>query len=250
MIPLTNPLAVELLRRIRQSDIRAGVIGLGYVGLPLAVELARAGYSVVGLDIDERKVDAIERGTSYIPDVQSVHLAELVAADRLRATNDFAALKRLDTVNICVPTPLRKTKDPDVSYMVAAVEQVAKYLHPGMLVILESTTYPGTTEELIRPMLEATGLKAGRDFFLAFSPERVDPGNAQFHTANVPKVVGWHDRDLHVARVRALPGSHRASRHRRIYAGGGDGEAAREHVPCGQHRSRQRDCDDVRHPWH
>jgi UDP-N-acetyl-D-glucosamine dehydrogenase len=175
---------------MRQLDIRAGVIGLGYVGLPLAVELARAGYSVVGLDIDERKVEAIEGGRSYIPDVQDTHLAELVAVDRLHATNDFAALERLDTVNICVPTPLRKTKDPDVSYMVAAVEQVAKYLHPGMLVILESTTYPGTTEELVRPMLEATGLKAGRDFFLAFSPERVDPGNAQFHTANVPKVVG------------------------------------------------------------
>jgi UDP-N-acetyl-D-glucosamine dehydrogenase len=187
---LTNPLAAQLLRRIRQSDIRAGVIGLGYVGLPLAVELARAGYSVVGLDIDERKVEAIERGTSYIPDVQDAQLGKLVATDRLHATSDFAVLQRLDTVNICVPTPLRKTRDPDVSYMVAAVEQVVKYLHPGMLVILESTTYPGTTEELVRPMLEATGLKAGRDFFLAFSPERIDPGNAQFHTANVPKVVG------------------------------------------------------------
>src|SRR5713226_4493515 len=185
-----NPLALELLRRIRQSDIRAGVMGLGYVGLPLAVELARGGYSVVGLDIDERKVEAIEKGTSYIPDVQDAQLAKLVAADRLHATNDFAVLQRLDTVNICVPTPLRKTKDPDVSYMVAAVEQVAKYLHPGMLVILESTTYPGTTEELVRPMLEATGLRAGHDFFLAFSPERVDPGNAQFNTTNVPKVVG------------------------------------------------------------
>src|SRR6202140_133323 len=190
MSTLTNPLAAQLLRRIKKSEIRAGVIGLGYVGLPLAVELARAGYSVVGLDVDERKVEAIERGTSYIPDVQDARLADLVAADRLHATNDFAALQELDTVNICVPTPLRKTKDPDVSYMVAAVEQVARYLHPGMLVILESTTYPGTTEELVRPMLEATGLKAGRDFFLAFSPERIDPGNAQFHTANVPKVVG------------------------------------------------------------
>src|SRR5229473_748489 len=182
MIPLTNPLAVELLRRIRQSDICAGVIGLGYVGLPLAVELARGGYSVVGFDIDQRKVEAIERGRSYIPDVQDRQLAELVATDRLQATTDFAALARLDTVNICVPTPLRKTKDPDVSYMVAAVEQVAKYLHPGMLIILESTTYPGTTEELVRPMLEATGLKAGRDFFLAFSPERIDPGNSQFRS--------------------------------------------------------------------
>src|SRR6202171_4755291 len=190
MSTLTNPLAGELLRRIRQANIRAGVIGVGYAGLPLAVELARAGYSVVGLDVDERKVEAIETGTSYIPDVQDAQLAKLVAADRLHATSDFAVLQRLDTVNICVPTPLRKTKDPDVSYMVAAVEQVARYLHPGMLIILESTTYPGTTEELVRPMLEATGLKAGRDFFLAFSPERIDPGNAQFHTANVPKVVG------------------------------------------------------------
>jgi UDP-N-acetyl-D-glucosamine dehydrogenase len=185
-----NPLAAQLLRRITKSDIRAGVIGLGYVGLPLAVELARAGYSVVGLDVDERKVEAIEAGRSYIPDVQDGHLAELVAADRLHATSDFEALRHLDTVNICVPTPLRKTKDPDVSYMVAAVQQVAAYLHPGMLVILESTTYPGTTEELVRPMLEATGLKAGRDFSLAFSPERIDPGNSRFHTANVPKVVG------------------------------------------------------------
>src|SRR5258707_1120920 len=136
MGPLTNPLAAELRRRIRQSEIRAGVIGLGYVGLPLAVELARAGYSVVGLDIDERKIEAIQRGKSYIPDVQDTHLAELVTAARLRATSDFAVIERLDTVNICVPTPLRKTKDPDVSYMVAAVEQVAKSLHPGMLVIL------------------------------------------------------------------------------------------------------------------
>src|ERR1700687_5088339 len=190
MSTLMNPLAVELLRRIRHSSLRAGGIALGYVGFPLAVELARGGYSVVGLYIDHRKVEAREPGTSYLPDVQDAHLAELVAADRLHATDDFAALERLDTVNICVPTPLRKTKDPDVSALVAAVEQVAKYLHPGMLVILESTTYPGTTEELVRPMLEATGLKAGRDFFLAFSPERIDPGNAQFHTANVPKVVG------------------------------------------------------------
>jgi len=190
MLISTNPLAVKLLRRIEQSEIRSGVIGLGYVGLPLAVELARSGYEVIGLDIDDRKVAAIGHGTSYIADVHDADLAELVTSGRLCATSDFSALGRLDTVNICVPTPLRKTKDPDVSYMVAAVEQVAKYLHPGMLVILESTTYPGTTEELVRPLLEATGLEAGRDFFLAFSPERVDPGNPRFHTANVPKVVG------------------------------------------------------------
>jgi UDP-N-acetyl-D-glucosamine dehydrogenase len=185
-----NQLAASLFRRIERAEVRSGVIGLGYVGLPLAVELARGGNIVVGLDIDDRKVDAISRGASYIPDVPDADLARLVAAGRLSATSDFSALAHLDTVNICVPTPLRKTKDPDVSYMVSAVEQVARYLHPGMLVILESTTYPGTTEELVQPMLEATGLKAGRDFFLAFSPERVDPGNPRFHTANVPKVVG------------------------------------------------------------
>ena len=186
----TLALATELRRRINTREVRTGVIGLGYVGLPLAVEFARAGYSVVGLDIDQRKVDAINGGTSYIPDVTQKDIAELSASGRLQATSDFRAIRDLDTINICVPTPLRKTKDPDVSYMVAAVEEVAKYLHPGMLIILESTTYPGTTEELVRPILEATGLKAGRDFFLAFSPERVDPGNPHFSTANVPKVVG------------------------------------------------------------
>jgi UDP-N-acetyl-D-glucosamine dehydrogenase len=188
---MTTPaLSAELQRRIEAGEIRAGVIGLGYVGLPLAVEFARAGYEVIGLDIDQRKVDDINAGTSYIPDVPDADVATLVGAGRLRATTDFSAIATLDTVNICVPTPLRKTKDPDVSYMVAAVSALATYLHPGMLVILESTTYPGTTEELVQPLLEATGLKVGRDVFLAFSPERVDPGNAHFRTANVPKVVG------------------------------------------------------------
>jgi UDP-N-acetyl-D-glucosamine dehydrogenase len=191
----TQPLAAALKRRIESSDVRTGVIGLGYVGLPLAVQFAKAGYEVVGIDIDGRKVDALNAGTSYIQDVPTADVASLVAAGRLDATTDFAAVARLDTVNICVPTPLRKTKDPDVSYMVAAVTEVARYLHPGMLVILESTTYPGTTEELARPILEAGGLKAGRDFFLAFSPERIDPGNKQFNTANVPKVVGGTTAD-------------------------------------------------------
>jgi UDP-N-acetyl-D-glucosamine dehydrogenase len=186
----SHPLADQLQRRIDTSDVRAGVIGLGYVGLPLAVEFARAGYTVVGLDIDERKVEAINAGTSYIPDVPDADVASLVAFDRLHATTDFSVIGRLDTVNICVPTPLRKSGDPDVSYLVAAVTQVAAHLHPGMLVILESTTYPGTTEELARPILEATGMTVGRDIFLAFSPERVDPGNPHFRTANVPKVVG------------------------------------------------------------
>ena len=186
----TQPLAAVLKQRIELSHVRTGVIGLGYVGLPLAVQFAKAGYQVVGIDIDERKVDALNAGTSYIQDVPTAEVASLVAAGRLGATTDFKAVARLDTVNICVPTPLRKTKDPDVSYMVAAVTEVAKYLRPGMLVILESTTYPGTTEELARPILEASGLQAGRDFFLAFSPERVDPGNPTFNTHNVPKVVG------------------------------------------------------------
>jgi len=183
--------SVNTLRdRIADRSARVGVIGLGYVGLPLASEFARAGFVTTGIDLDSRKVDAVNRGTSYIPDVPAAEVARLVADGRLRATTDFAAVAELDTINICVPTPLRKTKDPDMSYIVSAVEQIAKYLHRGMLVILESTTYPGTTDEVVKPMLEATGLVAGADFFLAFSPERVDPGNPTFNTRNVPKVVG------------------------------------------------------------
>jgi UDP-N-acetyl-D-glucosamine dehydrogenase len=185
--------ASQLLERIHARRARAGVVGLGYVGLPLAVEFARAGLETVGIDLNERRVDAINAGTSYIPDIATPDLAPLVARGRLRATTDFGIVASLDTVNICVPTPLRKTKDPDMSYIVSAVEAIAAHLHPGLLVILESTTYPGTTEELVRPMLEATGLKAGVDFFLAFSPERVDPGNPRFNTRNVPKVVGGID---------------------------------------------------------
>jgi UDP-N-acetyl-D-glucosamine dehydrogenase len=176
--------------RIEARTARVGVVGLGYVGLPLAVEFARAGFVAIGIDLDARKVDAVNRGTSYIPDVNGEEVARLVADGRLSATTDFGVVATLDTINICVPTPLRKTKDPDMSYIVSAVEQIANGLHPGMLVVLESTTYPGTTEELVKPMLEAGGLKAGDDFYLAFSPERVDPGNPTFNTHNVPKVVG------------------------------------------------------------
>ena len=181
---------VELRERLDSRTARVGVVGLGYVGLPLAVEFARAGFETTGIDLDARKIEAITQGTSYIPDVATEEVARLVAAGKLRATTDFSVIAELDTANICVPTPLRKTKDPDMSYIVSAVEQVAKGLHRGMLVVLESTTYPGTTEELVQPMLEAGGLKAGEDFFLAFSPERVDPGNPTFNTHNVPKVVG------------------------------------------------------------
>jgi UDP-N-acetyl-D-glucosamine dehydrogenase len=187
---MMSSLVDSMLRKIETRQARVGVIGLGYVGLPLAVEFARCGFVATGIDVDSRKVEAINAGHSYIPDVATAEVSELRAAGRLVATTDFSALRQLDTVNICVPTPLRKTKDPDMSFVVAAAEQVAAHLHPGMLVILESTTYPGTTEEVLQVRLEAGGLRAGTDFFLAFSPERVDPGNPKFNTRNVPKIVG------------------------------------------------------------
>ena len=190
-VPLAHSALAEALdQKLRQRTAHVGVIGLGYVGLPLAVELARAGFKTTGVDLDARKVDAINRGESYIPDVPSSEVAEFRKAQRLSATRDAAVVASLDTVNICVPTPLRKTKDPDLSYVVSAVEMIAEHLHEGQLIILESTTYPGTTDEVVKPILEKRGLVAGRDFFLAFSPERVDPGNAHFTTRNVPKVVG------------------------------------------------------------
>src|SRR5229473_405727 len=181
-----------LLTRIRAKQARVGVIGLGYVGLPLAVEFARAGFDVTGFDVDASKVAEINAGRTYIPDVQAQEMAEVVAAGRLRATTDMTQLAAMDVADICVPTPLRKTKDPDLSYVVQALEGVAASLKPGQLVILESTTYPGTTDEVALPMLEARGLKADRDFFLAFSPERVDPGNPTHLTRNIPKIVGGH----------------------------------------------------------
>jgi UDP-N-acetyl-D-glucosamine dehydrogenase len=183
-------LAETLHERIAQRTARTGVVGLGYVGLPLAVELARAGFRTRGIDLDARKVNAINRGESYIQDVATADVAALRADGRLEATTDPAGIADLDTINICVPTPLRKTKDPDMSFVVAAVETIAGHLRPGQLVILESTTYPGTTDEVVQPILEQGGLVAGRDFFLAFSPERVDPGNTKWTTRNVPKVVG------------------------------------------------------------
>jgi len=179
-----------LEQKILSRSARVGIVGLGYVGLPLAVEFARAGFHVTGIDLSESKTQRVSAGDSYIGDISSATLAPLVQSGRLDATTDFAAVRELDTINICVPTPLRKTKDPDMSYIVSACEEMVKYLHPGTLVILESTTYPGTTEELLRPMLSKGGLEAGKDFFLCFSPERVDPGNPKYQTANIPKVVG------------------------------------------------------------
>jgi len=180
----------QLEEKIRNRTARVGVIGLGYVGLPLAVEFAKAGFTVTGIDVNEKKVARLNRGESYIQDVPSAAVEPLVRGGRLKAASNFSVVGELDTVDICVPTPLRKTKDPDMSYILAACQEIAKHMHPGMLVILESTTYPGTTDELLRPMLERPGLECGREFFLCFSPERVDPGNRKYQTANIPKVVG------------------------------------------------------------
>jgi UDP-N-acetyl-D-glucosamine dehydrogenase len=186
----TNAALEALCAKIRTKTAHVGVIGLGYVGLPLAVEFAKAGFHVTGIDVSAEKVALLNRGESYIQDIATSELAPLVEQGLLKATTDFAVITELDTINIAVPTPLRKTKDPDMSFVVAAAEGVAKFLHSGLLVILESTTYPGTTDELLLPMLEEGGLKAGEDFFLCFSPERVDPGNPVYHTKNIPKVVG------------------------------------------------------------
>ena len=189
---MTNTTTSSLLQRIEKRDAQIGVIGLGYVGLPLAVEFARAGFHVTGFDVDPSKVTEINAGRSYIPDVPEDHLAGVVKSGHFRATSDMSLLGSMDVADICVPTPLRKTKDPDLSYVVQALEGVAARLKRGQLVILESTTYPGTTDEVAQPMLEAGGLKVERDFFLAFSPERVDPGNPTFLTRNIPKIVGGH----------------------------------------------------------
>lgn len=176
--------------KLHNKTAKVAIIGLGYVGLPLAVEVAKAGLDVVGFEISEKKVKLINSGKSDIGDVDDATLSPLVKSGKIKATLDPAMIASADCVAICVPTPLSKTKDPDVSYIVAAVETVKPHLHRDMLIVLESTTYPGTTEELIRPKLEASGLKAGIDFYLAFSPERVDPGNAKFGTKNTPRIVG------------------------------------------------------------
>jgi UDP-N-acetyl-D-glucosamine dehydrogenase len=184
---------MSLKKRIEAREAVAGIIGLGYVGLPLAVELARANVRTVAFDVDVRKIGELAAGRSYIPDVPSEHVAQAVNSGLLIPTTDAASLAEADVIDICVPTPLRKTKDPDLSFVVKAVETTAAVLRQGQLVILESTTYPGTTDEVVKPALEAKGLKAGRDFYLAFSPERVDPGNPTYQTKNIPKVVGGID---------------------------------------------------------
>lgn len=185
-----SQLKEELISKLKNKTAKLGVVGLGYVGLPLAVEKAKAGYEVIGFDIQDEKVDLVNKGHNYIGDIVDEDLKELVKIGKLKATTDFSFVKDVDTVCICVPTPLDRYKQPDISYVVNSTKSVAEYLHRGMLIVLESTTYPGTTEEVLKPILEDTGLKCGEDFFLAFSPERVDPGNKEFKTKNTPKVVG------------------------------------------------------------
>ena len=180
-----------LIKKLRDRDARIGILGLGYVGLPLAVVFAEAGFHVTGIDPDLRKVDSLAKGISYIPDVKTETLEKLVRSGHLTATADFSALKTIDAVSICVPTPLRKTGDPDMSFIMSASEELARYMHEGMVVVLESTTYPGTTREMLLPTLsEPHNLTIGEDWFLAFSPERVDPGRKDWTTVNTPKVMG------------------------------------------------------------
>jgi len=180
----------NLLQKIENKSAVIGVVGLGYVGLPLAVEKAKAGFRVIGFDILPNRVDMVNQGINYIGDVVDEELKELVSNGQLKATTDYSLISDVDAVAICVPTPLDQYQQPNVSYVESSARSIAKYLHPGMLVVLESTTYPGTTEEVVQPILEETGLKVGKDFYLAYSPERVDPGNKVFNTKNTPKVVG------------------------------------------------------------
>lgn len=180
----------QLLQRINNKEVTVGVVGLGYVGLPLAVEKAKAGFKTIGFDVQKEKVDLVNAGVNYIGDVVDDELKEIVEAGMLQATTDFNFVKDVDFIAICVPTPLDAHQMPDISYVKSSTEEIAKYLTRGTMVVLESTTYPGTTEELLKPILETSGLKCGEDFYLGFSPERVDPGNKQFKTKNTPKVVG------------------------------------------------------------
>jgi UDP-N-acetyl-D-glucosamine dehydrogenase len=180
----------QLIARLADKNARVGIVGLGYVGLPLAVEFAEAGYDVIGLDVNQDKVDRLNCGESYIPDIPTTRVAPLVSAGKLKATTRYADFASVDVVSICVPTPLRQTKDPDMSYVIQAVDAISEIAHTGMLIVLESTTYPGTTIELVAPKLRERGFTIGEDIFVAFSPERIDPGNATYGVRNTPKVVG------------------------------------------------------------
>src|SRR4030042_1467606 len=186
-----NPVKDALVSSLRDHSAKIGILGLGYVGLPLAAAFGAAGFQIIGIDPDPRKVDSLNKGKSYVQDVSDAQIEHLLKLGKLSATSDFSALRECDAVSICVPTPLRKTGDPDMSFILSATEQLAKYIHPGMIIVLESTTYPGTTREVLLPKLgKERGLVVGKDFFLAFSPERVDPGREDWNTLNTPKVIG------------------------------------------------------------
>lgn len=185
-----NSVARDLMNKINNKKAVIGVVGLGYVGLPLAVEKAKAGYKVIGFDIQQKRVDMVNEGRNYIGDVVDEELDELIGKGLILATTDYQKIEEVDAVAICVPTPLDKYQQPNTQYVEASTREISRYIHQGMLIVLESTTYPGTTEEIVKPILEETGLICGQDFFLAFSPERVDPGNKYYNTKNTPKVVG------------------------------------------------------------
>ena len=188
---MSSEIQFELHKKLEDRTAQVAILGLGYVGLPLAVVFAEAGYTVTGIDPDHRKVNTIQRGESHIQDIPTEQVARLVQSGKLKATSDFSAIRQADAVSICVPTPLRKTGDPDLSYILSATDELAKYVHPGMVVVLESTTYPGTTREVLLPRFEEMDeIQVGENFFLAFSPERVDPGREDWTTLNTPKVIG------------------------------------------------------------
>ena len=191
-----TPIKDALINSLQDHSAKIGILGLGYVGLPLAAAFGDAGFQIIGIDPDSRKVNSLNNGESYVQDVPAEQIARLLRSGRLHATTDFSELRNCDAVSICVPTPLRKTGDPDMSFIMSATEELARYIHPGMIVVLESTTYPGTTREVLLPKLgKEKGLEVGRDFFLAFSPERVDPGREDWNTLNTPKVIGGITED-------------------------------------------------------
>jgi UDP-N-acetyl-D-glucosamine dehydrogenase len=236
MAPQRATWNTTLSAKISARTARVGIVGLGYVGVPLAVEFAKAGFTVTGIDLVESKVARINAGDSYVQDIAQKDVASLVENGKLTATTDFSVISDLDTINICVPTPLRKTKDPDMSYIVSACQEIAKYFHPGVLAILESITYPGTTEEVVLRMLSNQSMRVGEDFFLCFSPERVDPGNPKYQTRNIPKVVGGVTEACTKMGAQFYAQALRDRGPGQFHAGCRNGEVARKHIPHDQYR--------------
>ena len=242
--------ADALEQKIKNRTARVGIVGLGYVGLPLAMEFAKAGFSVTGIDAQGAKVEKLNAGESYVQDVPNEELRPLLESGKFRATTDFSAVAELDTINIAVPTPLRKTKDPDMSFIVSACGDIAKHFGAGKLLILESTTYPGTTDELVLPMLERPGLKVGEQFFLCFSPERVDPGNPPVSHREHPQGCGWNYPGLHQVGRFVLFAGDPAGCSGELNSGGGNGQAAGKYLPHDQHWLGERNGADVRPNGH